>query len=99
MKITCTFIFIRGKSAVLRLLYTILADTAHNYLNRFCGISIRQIEGRGCYLVEAFCFATYFADEMNMIVVMMPFGTIVFTQCIPYHVIRRGDGMNDSFFN
>lgn len=39
------------------------------------------------------------ADEMDVVIVMMAFGTIIFAQCVTDGIVRSGYGMNDSLFH
>lgn len=35
------------------------------------------------------------ADKMDVMIMMMPFGTIIFAQGVAYRIVRSGYGMND----
>ena len=51
------------------------------------------------YIIEANGTGTNLANKMNMIIMMMAFAAIIFTQSITNRIIRSWNSMNDSFFN
>jgi hypothetical protein len=49
-------------------------------------------------IFETGCISTDIADEMNMVIVMMPCGTIIPAKCIVNKIVRGGDIVDDTFF-
>ena len=50
------------------------------------------------YIGEANCFATFLANKMNVVIVVMALGAIVFTKGVQHRIINGWYGMNNSFF-
>lgn len=48
-------------------------------------------------IVEAGCSTAYFANKMNMIIVVVTLTAVLPAQCIPCCIVCSGYGMNDPF--
>ena len=78
-------------------LFAVLANSTYHHLYLLLLKTYRQLYIRNIYIIQANGSAAIFTEKMNMIIVVMPFGTVVLTQCITDRVIRSWDSMNDAF--
>ncbi len=58
-------------------------QTFNEYIGLIGLKTFGQYNGRRCNMVQAICGAAFVADKMNVVIMVMPFGTIIFTQGIP----------------
>src|SRR5688572_5553954 len=61
-----------------------------------CNISLWQIYLRCYYIIQAISISTVIAYKMYVMILVMAFGTFIFTKSIADRIIRGGDGMDDS---
>jgi hypothetical protein len=82
----------------LLLSVTAPAHAADQHLYLLTDISARQLYRRDRHLFETNRITTDVANEVHMIIAVMPTGTFVFAQRISYGIIRGRYAMDQSFF-
>lgn len=80
-------------------LFTIFTNPVYHYLYLRGLITAGEFYIRHIHFLEADGAATLPADKMNMVIVVMPFGTFFFTKGVTNRIIGRRDDMNDTFIN
>jgi hypothetical protein len=77
---------------------TTLADAADKHFYLLGGISPGKFYRRNDHVFQACGIAATVTNKMNMIILVMSFGTLILTQRITYRIIRRGYAVYQSFF-
>ena len=83
-------------------LFTLLAvftDSFYHHFYMFGSITFRKFYFRCHYIIKAIGIMAVVTHKVNMMIMMMAFGTFIFTQRIPDGIIGRRNGMYNAFVN
>jgi hypothetical protein len=83
----------------LKLAIAGFANTTYKYIGLGMGKALRQLHRRYAYMVKAVSGAAFVAHKVNMVIVMMTLGAVVFAKGVTYGIIGCWYGMDNALFH